>query len=72
MGKPTEFGGRRRRAIYALRKELFEPLSPEDINDFVLPLRVIAKGYQGVFEPEAICYEDAAPSFKENFDGNIE
>jgi len=54
-------------AIYALRKELFEPLEPEDINDFVLPLKAIAKGYCGIFEPEAVCYEEAAPSFQGEF-----
>lgn len=54
-------------AIYGLRKELFEPLAPEDINDFVLPLKVVARGYRGVFEPEAVCYEDAAPNFRGEF-----
>lgn len=54
-------------AIYALRKELFEPLAPEDINDFVLPLKVVAKGYRGQFDSEAICYESAAPSFEGEF-----
>lgn len=54
-------------AIYALRKELFEPLAAEDINDFLLPLKVVVKGYRGVFDPEAICFEDAAASFKGEF-----
>lgn len=54
-------------AIYALRKEFFEPLLGEDINDFLLPLKVIVKGYRGVFDTEAICYEDAAPDFRGEF-----
>jgi len=54
-------------AIYALRKELFEPLAPEDINDFLLPLKVVVKGYRGLFDPEAICYERAAPHFHGEF-----
>ncbi|MGB7328757.1 MAG: glycosyltransferase family 2 protein, partial [Rubripirellula sp.] len=54
-------------AIYALRSELFEPLSAEDINDFLLPLKVVAKGYRGVFDPEAVCFEDAAPDFSGEF-----
>lgn len=54
-------------AIYALRKELFEPLVAEDINDFLLPLKVVAAGYRGVFDPEAECYEWAAPSFQGEF-----
>ena len=54
-------------AIYALRKELFEPLAAEDINDFLLPLKVVVQGYRGIFEPEAICYEEAAPDFNGEF-----
>lgn len=50
-------------AIYALRKELFEPLASEDINDFILPLKVVVKGFRGVFDPEAVCHEKAAPDF---------
>ena len=54
-------------AIYALRKSLFQPLAPEDINDFVLPLRLVADGHRGRFEPEAVCYESAAPDFQGEF-----
>jgi cellulose synthase/poly-beta-1,6-N-acetylglucosamine synthase-like glycosyltransferase len=54
-------------AIYALRKELFEPLAAEDINDFLLPLKVIVKGFRGIFDPTAICFEDAAPDFQGEF-----
>ncbi|WP_161604315.1 glycosyltransferase family 2 protein [Roseiconus nitratireducens] len=54
-------------AIYALRKELFEPLAPEDINDFLIPLKVVVKGFRGIFDPEAICFEDAAPDFGGEF-----
>ncbi|MEM7293356.1 MAG: glycosyltransferase family 2 protein [Pseudomonadota bacterium] len=50
-------------AIYAIRRELFAPLDAEDINDFVTPLQIIAKGYRGVFDPEAIAFEDAAGTF---------
>ncbi len=54
-------------AIYAIRRELYEPLSADDINDFVNPLQIIAKGYRGVFAPEAVCYEDAAGDFDKEF-----
>lgn len=50
-------------AIYAIRKELYEPLDREDINDFVNPLQIIAKGYRGVFDSDAICYEQTAGDF---------
>lgn len=54
-------------AIYALRKDLFEPLAAEDINDFLIPLKVVAKGYRGVFDREAVCFEKAAPDFNGEF-----
>jgi cellulose synthase/poly-beta-1,6-N-acetylglucosamine synthase-like glycosyltransferase len=50
-------------AIYAIRRELFSPLLPTDINDFLNPLQIIARGYNGVFEPSAVCYEEAAENF---------
>lgn len=50
-------------AIYAIRKVLYEPLDQEDINDFVNPLQIIAKGYRGIFDAEAICYEQTAGDF---------
>ncbi|TWU01276.1 glycosyltransferase [Stieleria varia] len=51
-------------AIYAIRKELFSPLRYDDINDFVNPLQIISKGYRGVYEPDAVCYERAAGSYE--------
>lgn len=54
-------------AIYAIRKPLFWPLQPDDINDFVNPLQIVSEGYQGVFNPKAICYEDAANDFAKEF-----
>lgn len=50
-------------AIYAIRKSLYEPLDQEDINDFVNPLQIIARGYRGIFDAEAICYEQTAGDF---------
>lgn len=54
-------------AIFAIRKSLFEPMLAEDINDFLLPLKAVVKGYKGVFESEAVCYERAAPDFESEF-----
>ncbi len=54
-------------AIYAIRKELYEPLQATDINDFVNPLQIIAKGFRGIYEPEAVCYEETASSFRGEF-----
>jgi cellulose synthase/poly-beta-1,6-N-acetylglucosamine synthase-like glycosyltransferase len=54
-------------AIYAIRKELYSPLLPTDINDFLNPLQIIVRGYQGVFEQAAICYEEAAEQFSQEY-----
>ncbi len=50
-------------AIYAIRKDLFIPLDAKDINDFVNPLQIIAQGFRGVFDAEAICLEETAGDF---------
>jgi len=47
-------------AIYAMRRELFEPLSPDLINDFVHTIQVAARGRRAVSEPDAVCLEPAA------------
>ena len=54
-------------AIYAIRSELFEPLREDDINDFLLPLRIVTRGYRGVFDEEAVCYERTAEDFSGEF-----
>ncbi len=54
-------------AIYAIRRELFSPLRPTDINDFLNPLQIIGRGYRGVYESAAICYEEASDSFEKEF-----
>lgn len=50
-------------AIYAIRRSLWEPLEARDINDFVNPLQIVAKGYRGVFDPQARCFEETAGQF---------
>lgn len=54
-------------AIYAIRSELFEPLLPDDISDFTLPLKIVANGFRGIFESKAICYEHTAANFGGEF-----
>lgn len=54
-------------AIYAIRRNLFSPLLPTDINDFLNPLQIISRGYRGVYEPRAVCYEEAGDSFDKEF-----
>ena len=54
-------------AIYAIRAPLFKALEDSDINDFLNPLQIVARGYRGVFDREAFCYEHSARSFAGEF-----
>jgi cellulose synthase/poly-beta-1,6-N-acetylglucosamine synthase-like glycosyltransferase len=47
-------------AIYAIRKPLWLALPEDAINDFLNPLQIVGAGWRGVYEPEAICYEETA------------
>jgi cellulose synthase/poly-beta-1,6-N-acetylglucosamine synthase-like glycosyltransferase len=54
-------------AIYAIRRELFSPLRSTDINDFLNPLQIVVRGYRGVYERDAVCFEEAGESFEKEF-----
>jgi cellulose synthase/poly-beta-1,6-N-acetylglucosamine synthase-like glycosyltransferase len=54
-------------AIFAMRRELFEPLHESDISDFLGPLKIVSRGFRGVFDPKAICYEAPVSSMNRNF-----
>jgi cellulose synthase/poly-beta-1,6-N-acetylglucosamine synthase-like glycosyltransferase len=43
--------------IDAVRKMLFQPMRPDQIPDFVLPLRVIEQGFRVAYEPMAVLRE---------------
>jgi len=52
-------------AVFAIRKALFSPLKPDDINDLVIPFHVILKGYRAILEPSVFCTEEAAVQIDE-------
>lgn len=54
-------------AIYAIRRSLYSPLESYDISDFVNPMQIIAKGFRGVFVPEARCFEGGTDEFTDEF-----
>lgn len=54
-------------AIFAIRRELYQDLSADDINDLVIPLRVVRQGYRGVLEESAICYEGMSLGVAQEF-----
>ena len=45
--------------VDAVRRSLYQPMRPDQIPDFVLPLSVVANNYRVVYEPEAVLREDA-------------
>jgi cellulose synthase/poly-beta-1,6-N-acetylglucosamine synthase-like glycosyltransferase len=53
--------------IDAVRKSLYESMRADQIPDFVLPLKVIEKGYRVVYEPKAILREPALASSRNEF-----
>ena len=54
-------------AIYAIRRELFEPLDAIDISDFVNPIQIVAAGYRGVFLSDARSFEGGMDDFSGEF-----
>ncbi len=53
-------------AIYALRRELFEPLRPDTLlDDVVVPIHVVRQGFRVVFEPLARALDRPARSASE-------
>jgi biofilm PGA synthesis N-glycosyltransferase PgaC len=45
-------------AIYAIRRDLFDPI-PEDtiLDDVIIPVRIVQKGYRALFEAQARAYD---------------
>jgi cellulose synthase/poly-beta-1,6-N-acetylglucosamine synthase-like glycosyltransferase len=48
-------------AVYAIRRDLFEPI-PEDtiLDDVLIPVRIVRRGYRVLFEPAARAYDRVA------------
>jgi cellulose synthase/poly-beta-1,6-N-acetylglucosamine synthase-like glycosyltransferase len=55
-------------AVYAIRRSVFEPI-PDDtiLDDILIPLRIVRRGYRVLFEPGARAYDSAAPSARHEF-----
>jgi len=49
--------------ITALRRELYTRLEEDSIiEDFILSLRIVERGWRAVYEPEAVAWEEGLPS----------
>ena len=55
-------------AIYAIRRELFEPI-PDDtlLDDVLIPLWIVRRGYRVVFEPNARALDRASSTARQEF-----
>lgn len=54
--------------IFALRRSCFTPLPPDAIiEDFMLSMGLVQRGYRVVYEPLAVATEDASASFRDEF-----
>jgi cellulose synthase/poly-beta-1,6-N-acetylglucosamine synthase-like glycosyltransferase len=59
-------------AIYAIRRELFEPIPADTVlDDGVVPLHVVRRGYRVVFEPGARAYDRPASSAAEEMSRKV-
>ena len=54
-------------AIFAIRKILYKELSPQDINDLVIPFQIVKQGFRGILEENAFCFERAAKGISGEF-----
>ncbi|MCM8813805.1 MAG: glycosyltransferase family 2 protein [Candidatus Omnitrophica bacterium] len=54
-------------SIYAIRKKLFTAVDPALADDFVIPLRVAAAGYDLIYEPAAINEEKSTETGGDEF-----
>lgn len=54
--------------LVALRRSAFVPLENDTVlDDFVMSMRLVARGYRVAYEPEAYALEEASPSISEEF-----
>jgi poly-beta-1,6-N-acetyl-D-glucosamine synthase len=55
-------------AIYALRRELFDPIPPDTLlDDVLIPMRIVRRGFRVLFEPAALAWDRVAPSAEAEF-----
>lgn len=55
-------------AIYAIRRELFAPIPADTLlDDVLIPMRIVRRGYRVLFEPAALAYDRTAPTAEAEF-----
>jgi lipopolysaccharide/colanic/teichoic acid biosynthesis glycosyltransferase/GT2 family glycosyltransferase len=55
-------------AFYAFRREAWSPMEPDTINDdVILPMRIIAQGYRGIYDRTIVAEEMECSSSRQDF-----
>ncbi len=54
-------------SLFALRRELYMPMSERRGDDFELPIRVIIHGYESILEPDAVSEETASARYLDEY-----
>ena len=57
--------------LYAVRKNLYAPLEDDQTSDFVLPLKVIEKGFSVVCDSDAVGYEEVSRDVESEFNRRV-
>jgi len=57
--------------IDAVRKKLYNEMAPDQLPDFVLPLKIIDQGYRVVYEPEAVLQETSLNTSKDEYNMRV-
>jgi cellulose synthase/poly-beta-1,6-N-acetylglucosamine synthase-like glycosyltransferase len=59
-------------ALYAIRKNLFQNLAIDTINDdYILPAKIVLMGFRSVFEQEAVAFEKEGLSVNAEFERRV-
>lgn len=54
--------------LYAIRRSLFTALPPSTIvDDFVIPMRIIERGFRGAYEKNAVAHEETTEDYDREF-----
>ncbi len=58
-------------SVYAIRRDLFLPRPNLVVEDFQIPLDVRFRGFQVLYDPDAIAIEEIAPTFTSQFERRV-
>lgn len=58
-------------AVYAIKRECYEPINPLYSHDIVLPSMVVKKGLRSVYNPLAIAYERAGETTNDEYSRKV-